>query len=187
MKRVERSELVDYQTWADRRADELPRILAEKRLRRVHAGDHLTFLFENADTMRYQIQEMMRTERIVREADVLHELETYNELIGGPGELGCTLLIEISDPTLRDLKLVEWAELPEHLYVELEDGERVRPSFDERQRAAEREGRLSSVQYLKFDTGGRVPVAVGADLDALTVAERLDATQRAALQKDLAS
>lgn len=187
MKRVDRSEIVDWQTWVDRREAALPAVFEAKRLRRVHAGDHLTFLFENADTVRYQVQEMMRTERIVREADVRHELDTYNELLGGDGELGCTLLIEISDPKERDRLLAAWRDLPEHLYVRLEDGERVRASFDERQRDAEREGRLSSVQYLKFDTGGRVPVAVGADLAALAVEGELDAAQRAALAEDLAS
>lgn len=187
MKRVARSDLVDYQTWTDRREAELPNIFEQKRLRRVHAGEHLTFLFENAETIRYQVQEMMRTERIVRESDVQHELDTYNELLGGEGELGCTLLIEISDPAQRDVKLVAWRELPEHLYVRLEDGELVRATFDERQRAEERAGRLSSVQYLKFNTAGRVPVAVGVDLDELNVEGELSADQRAALAQDLAS
>jgi hypothetical protein len=51
-------------------------------------GDHLTFLFENADTVRYQVQEMMLTERLVKEAEIAHELVTYNELLGKKGELG---------------------------------------------------------------------------------------------------
>jgi hypothetical protein len=144
----------------------------------------LTFLFENAATMRYQIHEMIRAERITREADVLHELETYNELIGGRGELGCSLLIEIPDPTERDRRLREWLALPGHLYVKLEDGTRVRPSFDPRQVGTDR---LSSVQYLKFDVRGKTPVAVGSDLPQLEGETVLDAEQRAALAADLAS
>ena len=65
MRKVQRSEIVDYQTYNDRRTDLRPHILAIKGPRRIHVGPHLTFLFENADTIRYQIQEMMRTERIV--------------------------------------------------------------------------------------------------------------------------
>jgi hypothetical protein len=187
MKPVERSELVDYETWTERRADVLPRVLAEKRLRRVHVGENLTFLFENAETMRYQIQEMMRTERIVREADILHELATYNELLGGTGQLGCTLLIEISDPVERDQKLETWNELPGHVYARLEDGERVRASFDPRQGPDGHERRLSAVQYITFDMGGRVPVAIGSDFDALTVEGLLSEAQRTALAKDLES
>ena len=89
-----------------RRATIRPRVLAEKSRRRVHVGGLLTFLFENQDTVRYQVQEMMRIERIVKEADILHELATYNELLGGHGELGATLLIEIDGPREVDSVVV---------------------------------------------------------------------------------
>ena len=98
MKPVARTDLVDYQTYEDARERFRQRAMAAKDARRVHVGPYLTFLFENTLTIRYQIQEMMRTERIVRERDIQHELETYNAVLGGPGELGCTLLIEIDDP-----------------------------------------------------------------------------------------
>ncbi|MDP9134982.1 MAG: DUF3501 family protein [Actinomycetota bacterium] len=182
MKPVRREELYDHVTWAERRAAELPGILAAKAARRIHVGEHLTFLFENRETIRYQVLEMLRVERIVREADVLHELATYNELLGGPGELGCTLLVEIDDPVLRAQKLVLWGDLPEHAYVGLEDGTRVRPRTDDRQRT---EGRLSSVQYLKFATGGRVPVTVGCDHPDQEGETRLSSEQRAAFAEDL--
>ena len=90
--------------------------------RRVHVGRYLTFLFENRDTIRYQVQEMMRAERMVREADIPHEIETYNELLGAGGDLGCTLLIEIDDPAERAEKLGRWLGLPQRLYAKLEDG-----------------------------------------------------------------
>ncbi len=61
-------------------------------------GPHLTFLFENHDTIRYQVLEMVRTERMVKDADIRHEVDTYNELLGARGELGATLLIELDDP-----------------------------------------------------------------------------------------
>ena len=102
MKHVRRDELLDWITWSERRPDALPSILATKAARRVHLSPELTLLFENADTVRYQIQEMMRVERFVRESDIQHELETYNVLLGGAGELGATLLIEIDDPRRRD-------------------------------------------------------------------------------------
>ena len=86
MKPVLREELLDYVTYAERRDEIRARVLELKRPRRVHVGDELTFLFENRETVRYQVQEMMRVERIVREADILHELQTYNELLGGPGD-----------------------------------------------------------------------------------------------------
>lgn len=182
MKPVQRSEIVDYLTYEDLRDKFRSEVMKVKASRRVHIGEYLTLLFENHTTVRYQIQEMMRTERIVRESDILHEINTYNELLGKDGELGCTLLIEIEDPALRDQKLQEWWSLPERMYLVLENGTRIPATFDERQRG---EGRLSSVQYLKFDTSGKVPVAIGVDLPNLQAETRLTDDQRNALRADL--
>ncbi len=183
MRPVERSEIVDLQTYERVRPAVREKIFAVKAPRRIHVGEHLTFLFENTDTMRYQIQELVRAERLVREEDIRHELDTYNALLGADGELACALLIEIDDPVLRPVRLREWFRLPEHVYVRLEDGRRVRAVFDEAQRG---EGRLSSVQYLKFPVGDRVPVAVGVDLPGLEAETGLSPAQRAALAEDLA-
>jgi hypothetical protein len=184
MRPVSRDSILDYVTYEQRREELRPNVLQAKKRRRVHVGEHLTFLFETTETVRYQVQEMMRVERIVREADIQHELDTYNELLGGPGEFGCTLLIEIEDPVQRDRLLREWLDLPRHLYVRLADGERVHARFDERQVG---EDRLSSVHYLKFDTRGRLPVALGSDFEPLEVEVALDEDQRAALEQDLRS
>ena len=182
MRPVARAELVDFETYRETRDVTRAQVLAIKAPRRIHVGPYLTFLFENSQTVRYQVQEMMLAERIVKEADIAHELQTYNELLGRPGELGATLLIEIESPAERDQKLTAWLELPRHLYAKLEDGTAVRATFDPRQVG---ETRLSSVHYLKFDVKGRVPVALGADLPSLTAEAPLTAEQRAALQEDL--
>jgi hypothetical protein len=183
VKPVQRDEIVDYQTYDEIRPGFREEVMAAKAGRRVHVGDHLTFLFENPLTIRYQIQEMMRAERIVREGDIQHEIDTYNGLLGGAGELGCTLLVEIDDPGTRDSRLTEWFALPEHLYARLEDGRRIRPAFDEGQRGR---GRLSSVQYLKFPVEGNAPVAVGTDMPGLEIESPLTEAQREALGRDLA-
>ena len=183
MKPVTRDELVDWVTWTERRPAEIGAVLAAKAARRIHVGEHLTFLFENRTTVRYQVQEMIRVEKIVREADVVHELDTYNELLGGEGELGCTLLVEIDDPALRAAKLAAWTDLPERVYLALADGRRVRARVDDRQRTG---SRLSTVQYLKFSTAGAVPVAVGCDHPEEAGETALSPEQRAALAEDLA-
>ena len=182
MKPVERGELVDYQTYKDNREQTRPRVLDLKAVRRIHVGGVLTFLFENRDTVRYQVQEMMLAERIVKEAAIQHEIDTYNGILGGPGELGCSLLIEIDDPGTRAAKLREWLALPRHVYVRLEDDRRVYARYDAGQVG---EDRLSAVQYLKFDTDGSVPVAVGCDLPAQSAETVLTAAQRQALREDL--
>jgi hypothetical protein len=184
MKPVRRGELLDLSAY-ERSRDELRRaVLEAKRRRRVHVGGVLTFLFENTATMRYQVQEMIRAERMTREEDIAHELETYNELLGGKGELGVSLLIELAEPEERDRRLREWLALPAHLYLSLPGGEKVRARYDPRQVGTDR---LSSVQYLKFDVRGETPVAIGSDLPALAVETALSEEQRAALAEDLRS
>jgi len=184
MRRVRRDEIMDLASYERSRAEIRAGILEAKRTRRVHVAGALTLLFENAATIRYQVQEMVRAERMTRDEDIRHELDTYNELLGGKGELGATLLIELPDPEERDRKLREWLALPAHLYLRTEDGEKVRPTFDSRQVGTDR---LSSVQYLKFDVRGRTPVAAGSDLPLLSGETPLTSDQRAALEADLKS
>ena len=182
MKQVTRQEILDYVTYEEQRDKLRKKIMKIKNLRRINVGGVLSFLFENTDTVRYQIQEMVRVERIVKETDILHEIKTYNELLGNLGELGCTLLIEIDDSEERQEKLIQWLDLPNHLYLILEDGSRIRASFDERQIG---DSRLSSVQYIKFNTGGKTPVAIGSDLPLLKAETAFTAEQQKALSEDL--
>lgn len=184
MKPVRREEILDLATYEQMREDVRREMIAAKARRRIHVGAHVTLLFENRRTVWYQVQEMLRAERISEAAGIAHELETYNELLGGPGELGATLLIEIDDPAVRGVKLREWLDLPRHVYARLEDGMCVRPTFDPRQVGTER---VSSVQYLKFPVGGRAPVAVGIDLPAIAAETALTSEQRRALEADLAA
>lgn len=180
--KVRREEILDYQTYAEQRETIRASAMRAKDLRRVHAGE-LTYLFENHETVRYQVQEMMRAEQLVKEAEIQHELETYNELLGDDGELGATLLLEIEDPEKRDTKLARWLDLPEKCYVSLADGRRIYATFDPRQKG---DDRLSSVQFLKFMTGGEIPIAIGSDHPDLTNETILNEAQREALRIDLA-
>jgi hypothetical protein len=183
MRKVAREDLLDYQSYGDQRESLRARAMRHKDQRRIHVGDHLTFLFENAETVRYQIQEMMRLERMAREADIQHELDTYNQLLGDDGELGCTLLVEIDDPELRDRKLRQWLDLPSHVFMVTDRGRTVRAAWDPSQVG---EDRLSSVQYLKFAFDGDAPVAIGVDHPGLAARVDLDPIQREALARDLA-
>ncbi len=157
---LSREAVVDLETYAAERDRFRPVVLAARRLRTVQVGRYLIFQFENRLTVRYQVQEMLRVERITSEAEIRHELETYNDILGGEGELGCTLLIGIDDPGLRDVLLARWLDLPGSFYLRTASGRVVRPRWDANQVG---EDRLSSVQFLKFDTGGELPVALGCD------------------------
>jgi hypothetical protein len=124
-----------------------PQVMALKDRRRVRVGDHLTFLFENRDTVRYQIQEMVRIERIVRTQDIEHEVATYNELIPGPGQLSASLLIEYDTPQERDVHLRELLGIEKHVWLVVGDTAPAPALFDTRQISTDR---VSSVQYVKF-------------------------------------
>jgi hypothetical protein len=186
MRKVERTEVVDYVTYEEHRGAVREQAMRAKGERRVHVGPHLTFLFENHRTIHYQVQEMMRAERMVKEADIVHEIETYNELIGGAGEIGCSLLVELDDPAERAIKLAKWLALPRHLYVRRADGRKSYACFDHRQVG---DTRVSAVQYLKFAVGNLAPVAVGCDHPDPELQHETELTpeQRAALQADLES
>lgn len=147
MQPVDISEIKNIADYELERESWRPHVLALKERRRIRLGDHLTFLFENRETVRYQIQEMMRIERIVRPHDIAHEVATYNELIPAPGELSASLLIEYETEAERNVKLHELLGLERHLWVEVAGAGRAPAVFDDRQIATDR---ISSVQYVKF-------------------------------------
>ena len=182
MKKVSREEVRKPAEYAAVREEFRRSVLDQKDKRRVHVGSYLTFLFENHDTVLYQIQEMIRAENITNEPDIQHEMTTYNELLGEKGELGCTLLIEIDDAAKRAELLARWKDLPGTLYIETLNGTRARAQFDPRQVG---EGRISSVHYLKFRLGDQVPRKVGCSHAEIAAEAVLTPEQTAALCQDL--
>ena len=186
MTEVTRQEIIDYVTYSEKRDTIRPKIIAEKDKRRVYVGKYLTFLFENHETIWYQIQEMMRAEQIVKEADINHEIETYNELVTANGSIGCSLLIEIDDVKLRQEKLSKWLKLPDNIYITVESGEKVKAIYDKRQIGSDK---LSSVQYLRFNVKGKTPISIGINMPDFKAdfpnEIKLSPDQKKALQEDL--
>jgi hypothetical protein len=182
MDKVERTQILEFDAYMAARATIRASVMEAKRRRRIHVGEYLTFLFENTATIRYQIQEMIRAERLLKEAEIQHELATYNAVLGDSGELGCCLLIEIDDPIERARRLRQWRELPSHVYLRCEGGATVRPHVEPGQADDEK---ISAVQYLKFCIDDWRPVAVGCDLPGLVGETVLNDEQRAALNEDL--
>ncbi len=97
MKQVKKQDLIPHAEYEERRDTFRRRIIEQKRRRRISIGDHVTLLFENRDTVQFQIQEMVRAERIVDPAKLDGELEVYNALLPAEGELSATLFIEVTD------------------------------------------------------------------------------------------
>jgi hypothetical protein len=148
---VTRQEVLDIAQYEKARPDFRKRVIAAKELRRVRVGPHFTFLFENHLTVLYQIQEMLRIERIVDDAAIQHEVETYNELIPAQGGLSVTLLIEYEDAGERAIQLPRLLGIEKHVSLRVGGLPPVPARFDTRQIGADR---VSAVQYLAFAVPG---------------------------------
>jgi hypothetical protein len=146
MKKVERSELLELGAYEQIRERFLQRMIAEKKRRRVAIGDHVTALFENRDSVLFQIQEMLRTERITQEAAIAHELDTYNELVPGDHELSITYFIEYPEREERERMLVELAGIEQAFWLEA-GGERLPAQGPVR---GDDPGRTTTLHYMKI-------------------------------------
>jgi len=150
VKPVTLKEILPFEQYEIMRPRLRPLFIAEKDRRRFAVSEHLTLLFENGQTVWYQIQEMIRTERIAEEAAIRHEIDTYNELLPRPNELSATMLIEYPEAASRDAALKALVGLERHLWIRL-DNRRESARFDQRQMSSER---ISAVQFVRFPLGG---------------------------------
>ena len=181
--------LADYQRVRERLR---PLFIHEKERRRLHVGSHLTLLFENAQTAWYQIEEMIRAEKMTQREAIAHEIDTYNELLPAAGELAATLLIEYAEPRERDAALVRLVGLERHLWLKA-GGQRIAARFDARQMSEER---ISAVQFIRFslegmdaarflELAGKGEVAVEADHPNLAARGEIGGLLAASLAEDL--
>ena len=137
--------IIDYEKQRDTYRSEL---IDYKKNRRFKLGPNILITFENSKTMKFQIQEMMRAERMVHDSQIEEELNVYNPLIPGGDELSATLFIEITDPEKIRPVLDSFIGLTEGVNVFFEiDGEKVVAEFEE---GREKEDNISSVHYIRF-------------------------------------
>jgi len=162
-------------------------IIALKNARRVQVGPYLTFVFENRVTVKFQIQEILRAERITDEALVREELSGFNTLLPGPDELSATLLIELlgSDPEVKEA-LARLTGLGSHLWLEVA-GKRSRGFMEE---GRDDGHRVAAVQYIRFPISDatalyRGPVALIVDHPAYSHRQELPDAVRKSLAQDL--
>ena len=139
--------LVEYEKVRDARRR---RIVELKKARRIAVGRYLTFVFENRDTVWFQIQEMVRVERIVDDAKIAEEVEVYNALLPQPGELSATLMIEIEDAAQIKPVLDKLLGIDTRGYVKMTVGSRVIVGDFEAGHSDEERGKLSAVHFVRF-------------------------------------
>jgi hypothetical protein len=151
MRKLTIDDIADLRAYERERDDFRRSIIELKRRRRIELGPIMSLVFENTDTMRWQIQEMARAERMMLDDQIAHEVETYNELIPNAGELSATLLLELTS----ELALREWLPrlvgIERHIAIVLADGSAVWGHASEEDEARlTREDMTPAVHFLKF-------------------------------------
>jgi hypothetical protein len=193
VKSVTLKEILPFEQYEILRPRLRPLFIADKENRRLTLGEHITLLFENGQSVWYQIQEMVRTERLSTEDAIRHEIDTYNELLPRSGELAATMLIEYPEPQERDLHLRELVGLENHLWIRIGE-RREKARLDSRQIATDR---VSAVQFVRFPLGGLEPhefkaladqgkIAIEVDHPKLGVIVGIAEDVASALERDLA-
>jgi hypothetical protein len=194
MNKLAHTDLMTLEQYARERPTFRTRVIAHKKARKVPVGPNTTWLFEDRLTIQYQVQEILRTERIFEPEGIADELEAYNPLIPDGRNWKVTLLVEFADPATRPGHLAKLKGIEDRCYVQVADFARVYAIADE-DLERENETKTSSVHFLRFELSDAMVAALrsGAKLsvgiDHANYAHANDAlpeTTRAALLADFA-
>ena len=185
--------LLTLEAYAKARKDFRATVMAHKKKRSVPLGEHVTLLFEDELTIRYQVQEMLRVERIFEPAGIQDELDTYNPLVPDGSNLKATMLIEYGDVDERKRMLSELKGVERQVWIQVEGCAKVHAIADE-DLERETDAKTSAVHFLRFEVtpemkavlcrGGQLAVGVTHPAYEFTVAALPPAT-RDALASDL--
>ncbi|HZD21762.1 MAG TPA: DUF3501 family protein [Burkholderiales bacterium] len=189
---IKRESLLPLETYARERDAFRARVIEHKKRRTVRLGDHVTLLFEDELTVRYQVQEMLRIERIFEEQGIQHELDAYNPLVPDGTNWKATMLIEYPDAEERKRKLAELRGIERRVWTEVAGCARVAAIADE-DLERETEEKTSSVHFLRFELEAPMrealargaALALGIDHPRYQASVQLPAEVRAALCADL--
>jgi hypothetical protein len=190
---IKRDSLMSLEAYARGRDEFRAKVIAHKKNRTVHLGANVTLLFEDELTIRYQVQEMLRIERIFEDEGIQHELDSYNPLIPDGGNWKATMLIEYPEAEERRRMLALLKGVERRVWVQVGGGARVFAVADE-DLERENEDKTSSVHFLRFELdvearaelrrGGTL--AMGIDHPNYDVRAEIGAATRDALAGDLA-
>jgi hypothetical protein len=193
MNKLTREDLYSLEKYAEVRPEFRARVMAHKKNRQLPIGPNATLYFEDALTMHYQIQEMLRAERIFESAGIQEELDAYNPLIPDGSNWKATFMMEYPDEVERREQLKKLIGIERHVWAQVGDLARVSPIADE-DLERETEEKTSSVHFLRFELTAEMaqavrdgaPISMGIDHPAYTYAvEPLAQNVRDSLAQDL--
>lgn len=150
MAQISRDSLLTLEAYSRQRKEFRARVIAHKKNRTLHLGAHITLIFEDELTMRYQIQEMLRIEKTFEEAGIQDELDAYNPLIPDGSNLKATMMIEYNDPDVRKRELARLKGVEDRVYVQVDGHGRSYAIADE-DLERENDAKTSSVHFLRFE------------------------------------
>jgi Protein of unknown function (DUF3501) len=192
MTKITRDSLMSLEAYAKARPEFRAKAMAHKRLRTVHIGDHVTLLFEDEMTIRYQIQEILRVEKQFEEQGILDELEAYNPLIPDGRNFKATMMIEYADEAERRVALTKLKSIEDKTWVQVEGSKKVYAIADE-DLERENETKTSAVHFVRFELSQEmaaalkygVTLSMGVDHPNYAVSTDIASDTRAALVADL--
>jgi hypothetical protein len=150
MQKLTRNDLFSLENYAVERPAFKARVLAHKRNRKVALGAHVSLLFEDRLTIQYQIQEMLRIERIFEAAGIQEELDSYNPLIPDGRNLKATMLIEYDDVEMRKVELEKLLRIEDHITASV-DGHPAISAIADEDMDRSNETKTSAVHFLRFE------------------------------------
>lgn len=164
---IDRNSLLSLEAYARERKAFRAKVMEHKKVRTLHIGGHVTLQFEDELLIRYQIQEMLRIERIFEPEGIQEELDAYNPLIPDGGNWKVTLMIEFPDAAERAVALAKLRGIEDLCYVEIAGHARV-PAIADEDVDRENAEKTSAVHWLRFEIAGsaREAVLAGADVIA---------------------
>lgn len=150
MNKLQRKDLWSLEEYAQQRAAFRERVMKHKQARTLHIGPNVTLLFEDRLTMQYQVQEMLRAERIFEAAGIQDELDAYNPLIPDGSNFKATMLIEFEDTAQRQRALAQLIGIEDVTWVQVEGFDKVNAIADE-DMERETSDKTSSVHFMRFE------------------------------------
>ena len=150
MAQISRDSLLTLEAYAKQRAAFRARVIAHKKNRTVRLGEHVTLIFEDELTIRYQVQEMLRIEKTFEEAGIQDELDAYNPLVPDGTNLKATMMIEYEDPVVRKDELAKLRGIEDRVYVQV-DGQPKAYAIADEDLERENDEKTSSVHFLRFE------------------------------------
>ena len=148
MKKLSRQDLIGLEQYSERRPKIRSEVIAHKKPRQIALGEHVRLLFEDRLTIQYQIQEMLRAERIFEAAAIQEELDAYNPLIPDGDNLKATLLLEYEDVEQRRVALEQLKGIEDRVYVRI--GEKIIFAIADEDIERENDTKTASVHFLRF-------------------------------------